>query len=404
MRWVVNLNQFPLQKEKPFEMVARTNAGLEEELVKELKACGATEIRIANRAVLFKGDLGVMYKANLSSRLALRILVPWVKFRAKTPEELYETALDLPFSELMGIEQTFAIDATVHSTLFTHSKYASLKLKDALADHFRKHFDKRPDVELDEPDFRFNLFIQESDVTILLDSSGDSLHKRGYRMGGGLAPLNEVLAAGMLKLAGYTGDEILVDPMCGSGTILTEALLIASNQIPQFSRSYFGFIAWKEFEEEEYKSIRNELMDHSHPPKFPIRGFEIDEYQLAKARENQEELKFGEEIELHLSDFFELNAENEEGLIVMNPPYGERLGLDEAIDFYDQIGTAFKHKWPGWKAWVISSNLKALKRLGLKPFKKHILFNGPLECRFQGYEMFKGALRDVKAAQSAEDE
>ncbi len=402
MSWVVNLNQFPLKKNTNFEMVARTNAGLEEELSKELLACGASDIRLATRAVLFKGDMAVMYKANLSSRLALRILVPWVKFRAKTPEDLYSTAIGLPFSEIMTLDDTFAIDATVHSTLFTHSKYASLKLKDSIADHFRKLFDKRPDVELDEPDFRFNLFIQESDVTILLDSSGDSLHKRGYRMGGGLAPLNEVLAAGMLKLAGYTGDQSLLDPMCGSGTILTEALLIATNQIPQFSRSYFGFNAWKEFDETEYKEIRKVLIAESHPPKFPIRGFDIDEYQLAKARENQEELKFGDSIELELGDFFELNAEEEEGLIIMNPPYGERLGLDEAIDFYDKIGTSFKHNWPGWKAWVISSNIQALKRLGLRPFKKHILFNGPLECRYQGYEMFKGALKEQRASKAAE--
>lgn len=396
MKWSKALNSFPPKEGESFDMVARTNQGLEEELVKELEALGADAVEIQRRAVTFKGDLDLMYRVNLASRLALRVYIPWMRFKAKSPDELYAQAIGLPFSEFMKMEQTFAIDATIHSNYFSHSKYAALKLKDAIADHYRKLYDRRPNVEVKEPDYRFNLFIRESEVNVLIDSSGASLHKRGYRLHGGKAAINEVLAAGMLKLAGYTGEQNIIDPMCGSGTILAEALLISANLIPQYSRDYFSFKSWDCFDEGKFKAIRRELIAQAKAPENVIRGYDLDPIQLKAARFNFEELKHGEHILLEHQDFLTLEAPIDEGILVMNPPYGERLELDEAIKFYADIGTRLKHHWPGWKAWVISAHIKALKRLGLKPGKKYKLFNGPLECGYYGYDLFKGTLIEKK--------
>lgn len=400
MSLVIQKTKFPFEEGQKVELVARTLQGLEEELADELRALGAEDVEPGRRAVTFRGDLDLIYKVNLASRLSLKILIPWFKFKAKSPEELYAHAIGLPFSEFMGLKDTFAIDATVHSSYFNHSKYAALKFKDAIADHFAKLYGRRPNVDVKTPHYRFNVFIREADITILIDSSGASLHKRGYRIHSGQAPLNEVLAAGMLVKAGYDGSQDLLDPMCGSGTILAEALLIATKQIPQAMRDYFCFKHWPGYDEGRFKTIRRELMLPVQPPEHAIEGSDLNPLQLKAAEFNLEELKYGEHVKISQKDFFEMNGEGREGLIVMNPPYGERLELQEAVGFYDKIGTAFKHSWPGWKAWVISSHTSALKRLGLRPFSKQTLFNGPLECRYNGYEMFKGTMKEKKTQEA----
>lgn len=394
------LTTYPELEGTHFDMVAKTFEGFEELLASELLSLGATEAKAGFRAVEFRGDLNTLYRANISSRMALRILVPWVKFRAQSPEQMHRLAMQLPFEQVLELRQTFAIDAAISSSIFTHSQFASLKLKDAIADRFRQRTGERPNVEVDRPDIRFNLLIREDEITILIDSSGESLHKRGYRGSGGAAPINEALAAGMLILAGYDGSQPLVDPMCGSGTLLCEALLIASKQLPNPGRHYYSFRNWKCFDEAEFGAIRKELMARVQPPSHLIAGSDISKKQLTLSREHLDELKFGDRVQLSLSDFLELQAPEEQGILIMNPPYGERLPLEEAEGFYGNLGTRFKHAWSGWKVWLISSHLDALKRIGLKPFRKKKMYNGPLECLFLGYDMFRGTLKEKKSVES----
>jgi putative N6-adenine-specific DNA methylase len=391
------ITPFPELEGKTFEMVAKTFEGFEELLVSELTGMGAQEAKAGFRAVEFKGDLNTLYRTNISSRLALRILVPWVRFRAQSPEQLYRLAMQLPFEQVLELRQTFAIDAAVSSTIFTHSQFASLKLKDAIADRFRQRTGERPNVEVDRPDIRFNLLVREDEITILIDSSGESLHKRGYRGSGGSAPINEALAAGLLLMAGYDGSQPLLDPMCGSGTILCEALLIASRQLPNAGRHYYSFRNWKSFDEAEFAAIRKQLLAMVQTPQHIIAGSDISKKQLALSREHLDELKFGERVQLSLCDFLEVQPPEAQGILIMNPPYGERLPLDEAEEFYGNLGSRFKHSWSGWKVWIISSHLEALKRIGLKPFRKKKMYNGPLECLFLGYDMFRGTLKEKKS-------
>lgn len=379
-----------------FAMVATTLDGLEPALKEELIALGAGSIKELDRAVSFSGDMALMMKANLCLRTAIRVLIPWQTFEIRDADDLYFKALPLAFEDLFGIDQTFAIHASVQSDFYTHPHYASLKLKDAIADHFRAQFDRRPDVSPQNPDMQFHLFIRGTKVEVQIDSSGESLHKRGYRQGGGEAPLNEVLAAGMILLSGWKGQAPLYDAMCGSGTILSEALLIACDVYPQWSREEFTFMNWKNFPKKLFTEIVHELEKKAHEPEFKVYGYDIDRQQLKKAKENLEEFPFSDFVRLEVADFFRLVPQQQDGWLILNPPYGERLPLDEAREFYDAIGTRLKHHWSGFEAFVLSGNLPALKVLGLKPNSKHTLYNGGLECRYQGYKLFKGTQKEFK--------
>lgn len=379
------------------KLLAKTFAGLEEVLADEIKNLGGKHIKIIKRGVEFEGDKRLLYRCNIELRTALRILMPFAHFRARHESAFYNKMKQIDWSQYMDIRQTFAIDAVVRSTYFTHSQYVGLKTKDAIADFFREKTGKRPNVNTAYPHILINVHVHEDEVSISLDSSGDSLHRRGYRVDTLEAPINEVLAAGMIKLSGWQGECDFVDAMCGSGTLLTEAALTAYNIPPQYAhpaspnnREYFCFKNWKDFDKALFEDVLNETLKHKKDFKHAIRGSDLN-FQARRVSERNVEAAFLlDKIELSRKDFFKIeNAETDKkGILMINPPYDERLKMEDAQAFYKQIGDALKKNWKGWKVWIISGNLEAVKTIGLKPSKRITLFNGSIECRFLMFEMY----------------
>lgn len=368
--------------------LAKTFQGLEEVLAAELEEIGALNISVRRRAVLFDGDLSILYKANLSLHTALRILMPIYEFEASDEHELYRGIQEVDWPRWVGITQTFAIDSTVKSDFFRHSKYVALKSKDALVDQFRAKYRRRPSVDTQNPDQRIHIHINQDRVRVMLDSSGDSLHKRGYRESGHKAPVNEVLAAGMIALSGWKGERPLIDPMCGSGTILIEAALWASKIGPGTLRERFGFMNWRNYDLELFNKLKMELRAEQKPLNAPLYGVELYDQYVGLARDSIESIGLSQQIWVQEGDFFEYEAPVQDAVLIMNPPYGERLEQDEIDGFYKDIGDRFKQQYKGSEAWVLSSNLAAMKRVGLKADRKIQLFNGPLDCRFNQYKMY----------------
>lgn len=384
-----------------FQLTAKTLSGLEQPLANELNALGAEDIAIGVRAVEFTGGLRMVYMANLWSRCAIRILVKITDFPAEDEHELYNNALKFQWEDYFGIDETFAIDAVTVRSNITHSLYAAQKVKDAIADRFRKHFNnKRPSVDVANPDIRINIHISSNVCTISFDSSGDSLHRRGYRQNMHAAPMSEVLAAGLIALSDWDKTTPLLDPMCGSGTFLTEAALIATNTAPGLFRNKFGFESWKNFNKQLWLDMKEEAKAAVQPLTVEISGSDNSNVSLALAEENVEALGFKDQIILKRQSFERVQAPGKPMFLVMNPPYGERLRPDQLIGMYAMIGNKLKHDFAGSEAWIISSNFEAFKNVGLKPSKKYVVFNGPLECRFVGYKMFKGTLVEHKYGSS----
>lgn len=383
--------------EKKFKMVAKTLFGMEELLAQELRQLGASDIEMGTRNVSFEGDLGFMYKANLCCRTAIKILKPITVFNVFTEEDLYKKIYAIPWQEYMDANGSLAVDATVFSEQFTHSQYVAFKTKDAIVDRFRDMEGTRPDVDLDHPTLRINIHIDRNICTVSLDSSGQSLHKRGYKVATTLAPINEVLAAGLIMLSGWNGQCDFLDPMCGSGTILTEAAMIACNIPPNLNRDEFGFENWKDFDVDLFEIIENAALKKIRDFHFKIRGFDIDPIAVSKSRENINNANLQEFVEVTEQDFFESKKESEKSLyIVFNPPYDERISVDDIEKFYGQIGTTLKHGYPGTQAWMITSNMEALKCVGLRPSKKIKVFNGKLEGKFVRYDMYEGSKKAKK--------
>ena len=371
-------------------MIAKTFFGFEEILAQELKALGAADVNIQNRMVEFNGDLGFMYKANYSLRTALRIQKPILSFSAKTEGQLYEKMKKFHWENYFNVDQTFMIDPTVFSDYFTHSHYAALKVKDAIVDRFKEKDGRRPSIDKDAPDVRFNLHISHDKVTLSLDSSGDSLHKRGYREETGPAPINEVLAAGLLLQAGWDGKGNYLDPMCGSGTMLIEAAMIA-NQIPaQLHRKRFAFQNWPDYDETLFTQIRNTRINRIREFDYKIVGYEISPLMAKIAQMNIKSADLEDIIEVRHQDFFTSKKELFPVLLVFNPPYDERIENNNQ-DFYKQIGDTLKASYPNTLAWFITSDLQAKKYVGLRPSRKIKVFNGKLECDFLQYEMYEGS-------------
>ena len=371
-------------------MIAKTFFGFEEVLAQELKALGAADVNIQNRMVEFNGDLGFMYKANYSLRTALRIQKPILSFSAKTEGQLYEKMKKFHWENYFNVDQTFMIDPTVFSDYFTHSHYAALKVKDAIVDRFKEKDGRRPSIDKDAPDVRFNLHISHDKVTLSLDSSGDSLHKRGYREETGPAPINEVLAAGLLLQAGWDGKGNYLDPMCGSGTMLIEAAMIA-NQIPsQLHRKRFAFQNWPDYDETLFTQIRNTRINRIKEFDYKIVGYEISPMMAKIAQMNIKSADLEDIIEVRQQDFFTSKKELFPVLLVFNPPYDERIENNNQ-EFYKQIGDTLKSSYPNTLAWFITSDLQAKKYVGLRPSKKVKVFNGKLECDFLQYEMYEGS-------------
>jgi len=382
--------------EKNFKMVAKTLYGLEEILAKELRQLGASEVVIGTRNVSFMGDTGFMYKANLCCRTAIKILKPITVFNIFTEDDLYKRVYNIPWEDYMNTKGSLAVDATVFSKQFTHSKYISLKTKDAIVDRFRDKEGTRPNVDLDHPTLRINIHIDRNICTVSLDSSGQSLHKRGYKLANTMAPINEVLAAGMIMLSEWNGQCDFLDPMCGGGTILIEAAMIACNIPPNLNRREFGFENWIDFDFDLYKLIEDSALKKIRDFNFKIFGYDIDAFVLSKAKENIKSANLQEFISVRKQNFFESKKETEKPMyLVFNPPYDERLQVDTEV-LYSSIGTTLKHNYPGTQAWMITSNMEALKHVGLRPSRRIKLYNGKLESKFVKYEMYEGSRKAKK--------
>lgn len=378
-------------------MLAKTLYGMEELLAQELRQLGASSVEIGTRNVSFEGDTGFMYKANLCCRTAIKILKPITAFNIFTEDDLYKKVYAFPWEKYMDADGSLAIDATVYSKQFTHSKYIALKTKDAIVDRFRDQEGERPDVDLDHPTLRINVHIDRNICTLSLDSSGSSLHKRGYKVSNTMAPINEVLASGMIMLSGWNGQGNFMDPMCGSGTILTEAAMIACNIPPNLNRDEFGFETWKDFDVDLYELIEASALKKIKDFNYKIFGFDKDGYAVRKAKENIRSANLQDFIELGTQDFFESVKETEGPLhMVFNPPYDERLAIDDIEKFYGSIGNTLKRGYPGTNAWMITSNMEALKTVGLRPSRKIKLYNGKLESKFVKYEMYEGSRKAKK--------
>ena len=376
-------------KNDNFYMLAKTMFGLEEILAEELSKLGAQNVKTMNRAVSFKGDKGFMYKANLNLRTALRILKPIAHFQAHDEKELYRKLCEIDWTKIFDLDATFATHATTHSDIFTHSKYASLVMKDAIADTFRKKFDKRPNVDPEIPDVSINLHIAKHTCTVSLDSSGNSLHKRGYKTNAVTAPINEVLAAGLILLSDWNRITDFHDPMCGSGTLLIEAALIAYNIPANIFRERFGFEGWKDFDKELWETIKKVSLEKERDYCGKITGADNFQKAVRISRENIENALMYDNIKVTNSDFFETEVAPAT-FVLFNPPYGERLELG-VNEFYETVGSTLKHKYQGCTVWFISSDLEKLKFIGLRPSQKIKVLNGKLECSFRKFEVYEGS-------------
>ncbi len=376
-------------------MIAKTFKGLEEVLAGELVALGANNVQLERRAVSFTGDKRLLYRANLCLRTASRVLVPIMSFKAKDADDVYEHVKQLDWAKYMTLQTGFSIDSTVYSETFRHSKYVTYRVKDAIADWWNEREVKRPNVRLSDPDLCLNVHIAGEQVTLSMDSSGESLHKRGYRVANTEAPINEALAAGMLLMAGWKGETDFYDPMCGSGTLLIEAALIAQNIAPGIFRKHFAFERWADFDKDLFEDVYN---DDSQEREFThkIYGSDASFYAVQAAQRNVKAAGQQRCIEIKQIRLQEIKRESKEpALVMVNPPYGERLAQDkDVLRLYADMGTAFKHQFTGSTAWIISSNEDALKCVGLKPSKRVKLMNGELECWFNQYEMFAGERKD----------
>ncbi len=373
-----------------FEMIAKTQQGLEGVLAEELRAIGAEDVTSTPRGVSFKGDQEMMYKANIQLRTALRILKPIYTFKARTEDEFYGHAKKFDWTSVMDVSHKFAVDSVVNSEAFNHSRYIALKLKDAIADHFREKVGKRPFVDPQNPHIRIHIHIEEEDCTISLDSSGESLHRRGYRQSQDASPINEVLAAGMILLSGWNGESDFIDPMCGSGTLLIEAGLYAHGIPPGIFRKNFGFENWFDFDKSLLQQVYNdESMEREF--KHSIIGGDISKRAFETSIDNIRNAGLQKKIDLKNRSVFDFNPPKGNGIVITNPPYGEKLKKEQIETFYKQLGDCFKQRYSGYDVWLISNNFEALKSFGLRPSNSLSLANGALECKYQKFSMYQGA-------------
>lgn len=375
--------------ENQMQLVAKTFQGLEDVLADELRTLGADDVREGTRMVSFKGDKEMLYKANFCCRTALRILKPIHTFTACDADELYEQAKHFNWEQLLSPEKTFAIDSTVYSDEFRHSKFVTYRVKDAIADYFTERMGKRPSIRLTNADILLNVHIYNDKVTLSLDSSGESLHKRGYRIEQTEAPINEVLAAGLIKKTGWHGQCDLIDPMCGSGTFLIEAALIARNVNPGVFRNHYAFENWPDFDRELLDRIYN---DDSQECEFEhkIYGSDMSPKAIAVSQRNIKSAGVGKYIDLKVMPIQDYTEAPEGGMLITNPPYGERIGSDDMDALYKAIGEKLKRVFLGYHAWIIGMKTEFFDRIGLKPSVKIPMLNGALECELREFVIFDG--------------
>ncbi len=382
-----------------FDMVAKTFQGLEGVLAGELRGLGAENVEEGKRMVAFRGDLETLYKANLCCRTALRILKPFYKFTAKNPDDLYDRAKEFDWSSVMTLDKTFSIDTTAYSAEFTHSRYVTYRIKDAIVDWFKDRYgaDKRPGVRLQDADVMINVHISGTEVTLSLDSSGESLHKRGYRVAQTEAPINEVLAAGIIMLSGWNGQSAFVDPMCGSGTFLVEAALIAANINPGIYRKGFAFEHWKNFDSELFDRLYNDESGERQVD-VPIVGADISPKAVAIAESNLKSAGVAKYVDLKVMPLSKwAEAPQPAGVVVTNPPYGERISAPDMDALYETIGSKLKHVFTGYNAWIIGYRDEYFRKIGLSASEKIPLYNGALECELREYVIFDGDKKSFMA-------
>ena len=383
-----------MQKQS-FEMIAKTFYGLEEVLAEEIINLGGDDVEIGRRAVFFKGDKKLMYKANLHLRTALRVLKPVMAFKAKNADEIYETLRKFDWEEYMDVKQTFTVDTVLFSDIFKNSQYLTYRVKDAIADSFNAKYGKRPSVRLVNPDIYVHLHISNDMCTLCMDSSGESLHKRGYRVDQTEAPLNEVLAAGMLLLAGWKGQTNFIDPMCGSGTLPIEAALIALNIPAGIYRQRFAFQSWKDYDADLFDELYDE--DTQRPFEHKIYGSDISRQAIAIASKNVESAGLNKYIHLKAKAVQDIvTTVGNEGLLMTNPPYGERIKPADLMGLYKDLGERLKHVFAGYQAWVLSYRKECFDNIGLRHSKRVHLMNGALECEMRLYEIFSGKMDGYK--------
>ncbi len=384
------------KKMSKFELIAKTMQGLEGVLADEISAIGGEEIIVGRRMVSFMADKALMYKSNIHLRTALRILKPIASFKAGNADEVYDKILKINWDEIISPDQSFFIDTTVFSDLFRHSKFLSYRVKDGIADYFYNKIGKRPSVSLTNPDIYINVHVAHDTCTVSLDSSGESLHKRGYRLEQTEAPLNEVLAAGMLLLAGWKGQCNFIDPMCGSGTLLIEAALIALNIPPGIYRKSFSFEKWKDFDED----LLDEIINEDIPEKkfdFKIYGSDNSPKAIEIAGKNIKNASISRYVELELRPIQRIEQAPENGMLITNPPYGERIKPDDLMALYENIGERLKHAFTGYDAWILSYREDCFDKIGLRHSARIELMNGPLDCEFRKYEIFRGKMKEIKS-------
>ena len=382
--------------EQEFELIAKTFMGLENVLAQELTQLGANNIQIGRRMVAFTGNQEMMYRANFQLRTAIRILKPIAHFKAHSAEDMYDEVRKIDWSQYIGQGKTFSVDSVVYSEEFRNSRFVTYKVKDAIVDQFREATGTRPNISVSNPDIRLNIHIAEDQATLSLDSSGESLHRRGYRQESVEAPLNEVLAAGMILMSGWKADTDFIDPMCGSGTLLIEATLIARNINPGVFRKAFAFEKWPDFNQELFDTIYN---DDSQERDFAhhIYGYDVDMKAVNTARLNVKAAGLSQTITVEQQDFKDFKKPAEKSIIMTNPPYGERISTPDLLGTYKMIGERLKHEFGGNEAWILSYREECFEQIGLKPSIKIPLYNGSLECEFRKYALFDGKMKTFRA-------
>ena len=382
--------------EQEFELIAKTFMGLEPVLAQELTQLGANNVQTGRRMVSFTGDKEMLYRANFQLHTAIRILKPIAHFKARSAEDMYDEVKKIDWSQYIEKGKTFSVDSVVYSEEFRNSRFVTYKVKDAIVDQFREATGTRPNISVSNPDIRLNIHIAEDQATLSLDSSGESLHRRGYRQESVEAPLNEVLAAGMILMSGWKADTDFIDPMCGSGTLLIEAALIARNINPGVFRKAFAFEKWPDFNQELFDTIYN---DDSQERDFAhhIYGYDVDMKAVNTARLNVKAAGLSQTIMVEQQDFKDFKKPTEKSIIMTNPPYGERISTPDLLGTYKMIGERLKHEFGGNEAWILSYREECFEQIGLKPSIKIPLYNGSLECEFRKYALFDGKMKTFRA-------
>lgn len=379
-----------------FEMKVTTFFGLEEILAKELMQLGGKDITVFKRGVSVVGDLGFLYKANLCLHTALKVIIPITKFTANNEHELYDTIKLIDWERFISNTDSIMIESVLNSEIFTHSQFVSQKIKDGIVDRFREKTGKRPDVDLLHPAFKLYVHIYKNEVSLNIDSSGDPLYKRGYRSDINEAPMKEVLAAGLVKLSGWEKHLLLVDGMCGAGTIAIEAALWANNIPPGYYRNEFGFMRWRNFDESTYDTIFESSVNKIKEDKVEIIANDIDAPTIKKAKTNTKNAKVDDVVKCTNESFFDMQPTRQAGVVILNPPYGERLPVAEIEQLYKEIGNKLKKDFKGFNAWIITSNPEAIKSIGLRPSRRIQVYNGSLECRYLKFELYDGSKKASK--------